>query len=293
MSELAKAIRWTTPGAVALTITLLVVVWTRACTQLVLSRAGAEPLLDVEASNLLTGAALSIPIGFLVYQAYFFNFSRPFVVWRAVRADLGNLVLDVGPVEIDGAHWVALPSRESLLRVRKKVRPGALRRSAAALWLYKVEADGTQSPMPSNRPHEGRYYEILETHHARLEARIARCTFGGSDTMRAESSRLADIYHTLGACRWALMFGWVGGLGWSAWTSVDRYADPVPALAPLAVAILAWIWLFPLVGYLFVVMHVNRRHSFDRRVILLRHMLEADDQAKRAHRIPGWRGSRA
>ena len=292
MGELAKAIRWTTPGAVALSVTLLVVVWTRACTQFVLASAGADPLLDVEASSLLTGAALSIPIGFLVYQAYFYNFSRPLWLWRAVRADLGDLVLDLGPVEIDGARWIARESSEPLLRVRSRVLPEPLRRSAAALWLYRVEEDGTENASQTDRGLERQYYEKMEGHHAQLEAQIARCTFEGADTMRAESTRLADIYHTLGACRWALVSGWFAGFGWSAWTSVDRYADPLPAWVPPGLALLAWAWLFPLVGYLFVVMHVNRRHSFDRRVILLRHMVSADRGSISRHRVPGWRGSR-
>jgi hypothetical protein len=293
VGELAKAIRWTTPGAVALSVTLLVIVWTRACTQFVLASAGAEPLLDVGASSLLTGAALSIPIGFLVYQAYFYNFSRPLWLWRAVRADLGNLVLDLDPVSIDGATWVARPSTEPLLRIQARVLPGPLRRSAAALWLYQPEEDGTFTPASNDRSLERQYYEKMEMHHAQLEAQIARCTFDGSDTMRAESTRLADIYHTLGACRWALVSGWGAGLGWSAWTSVDRYADPLPAVVPPALALLAWLWLSPLIGYLFVVMHVNRRHSFDRRVILLRHMVTADRGSHARHRVPGWRGSRA
>jgi hypothetical protein len=295
VSELAKALRWTTPGALVLAVSVAIVVLSRAAHRLAFENQPDGELLNVQASTLLTGAALSIPLGFLVYQVYFFNFSRPMIICRAVRADLGGLVMNKGPVEIDGRLWTVQKSREPLLRTNRRIRPNLLRRPAGALWLYAAkdkpdeQAERPGGPMPLSRGLERRYYEILEDHHCELEAIVARCSFDGSDTMRAESNRLADVYHTLGACRWAVVLGWIGGVAWSIWSTLT---NSMGGWAPVAASIGVGTVVLPVVVYLFVVMHVNRRHSFGRRVSLLRQMLAADARSNRAQRIPGWRGSR-
>jgi hypothetical protein len=277
LTEFAKALRWTAPGSVALFVMLGVVVLSRVSAELFeVTARSSEGLLDVDAAGLLTGAALSVPLGFVTYQIYFFFFSRPFVVWRAVRGDFGTQVLHAAGMRAKGGKWVPRRSEEPLLRFASRPRLRRLRGYVGPIWLYQFQPDQNHwEPLAKDQQAVERlYYKRVESRWARLQSEIDRCTFPGSDQMRAQLDRHADIYHTLGACRYALFIGWGSGTAWALWSTVETRLASVGVVPALATVFTASILGLIATAVLALMFHANRRHCNTRRVATLTIMLQ-------------------
>lgn len=212
--------------------------------------------------------AATIPVGFLVYQLYYFNYGpllRPFLLpwdckllpWRGklVRKDRGGTILleldesqlkdieDIFECEIDRdpIHQV-VPEGKSLLQKLMK-RSGVLVVSDA------IDAQATDNKT-LRRLYEDRWY----VHWDALRSTMDLAAYTG-EHVKSEYTSLSDIYHSLGAARTAVLTAWVGIVA-IAVSHMGRIGEaPIEALGGL-------LAISTLTFATYVVLHVARGHTW-------------------------------
>lgn len=297
MGELAKAVRWSAPGSVFLLMAAITLTSSEAAARAWSPTGGAGLEVASASPSAVALAALSaVPIGFVTYQIYYYGYSssRGFAfsfvhldVALAVR-QAGNQIEDLTELP----DWTVKQTRGLFLRWPFHARVPFTGGLVKTLWLYRVtspearEADPALAPgeVPTAlrtdvplRARDRRRNELLESYSDRRENNWLELESQLHSRLREREAperdfkdieRLADIFHTLGATKSAVTFGWfAAALGWvyalatgyrGDWT-VFGFASAGSLLPSLAVA--AWMY---------VVLHRNRGHCQRRRIAMIR-----------------------
>jgi hypothetical protein len=216
MDPARQALRFSIPGS-------LLILWALVCF-LLFRRCQGVSFLDSSALvgnsvGALVAILATIPIGFVVYQAYYFGY-RPVVrFWplpwggRFVRLDRGSQILH----ELQGEQVEALEEIfETSLDVTKPYNrvtdPGPwLRHPRRKLdyWTRKLELRpewmAVSDRRERRRRYEARWHENWDVLRAILDI---SGSVKGSGQIKQEYTILSDLYHALGATRKAVAFGW-------------------------------------------------------------------------------------
>lgn len=215
----------------------------------------------------LVAVLATIPIGFVVYQAYYFSYAPVVRIWpgswkgRFVRADRGwrilsslepsqvgaleaifNVDIDVEePYEVvaDPKHWYRNPRQKLQHSLRMLELTGRMR----------------EKPMVGDqrkRAYERRWYANWDVLRSILD--IAG-TIPGSSQIKTEYTVLSDLYHALGAARTAVVSAWslvlvlavthLGRIGDNWWRSFG---------GAIAISVITWT--------LYFILHAARRRTW-------------------------------
>lgn len=226
----------------------------------------SEPLRE----NIGAFAAVlaTIPIGFVVFQGYYFSYEPVVTIlpgrrWggRFVRADRGARIL--GSLEesqiksLETIFDTDICTQEPYDKVPAPEGPwyqSPLQRAQHLLHMLQLDDEFEQIGDLKERreAYEGRWYANWDVLRAILD--IAG-SIPGAAQVKTEYTVLSDIYHSLGAARTAVMWGW-GVVIFLALTHVGRLADrPFGTLASLAAITL-------LTAILYFMLHTARRRTW-------------------------------
>ena len=192
--------------------------------------AWSDGLDDLEVFNETTAAiaviAASVPIGFVVYQLYYWAYG-PTIVGSLVNRDLGRDALTALPEPIVQQLRTLCNTRIDLRRhhqpVWKRVRILRLDHDALESH-YKARPPQVGLDAPPwefeedersvKRIYKANWYENWDTFRAVLDL----VSYKGMPEPKHDFRLLYDIYHALGATRVALVLGTISGLiyGWGA-----------------------------------------------------------------------------
>ena len=183
--------------------------------------ATSSTVLD-ENVGALVAILATIPIGFVVYQAYYFSYLPLIRAWprkwqgRLIRPDRGSEILCVLqpsqimassaifglPLDVSQPHRPVQRSQRRLGKPAQKVM--------ARLGILEL-TPGRHQRFPEKeqrgRAYADRWHANWNVVRAILD--IASSTKGGRP-IKDEYTTLSDIYHALGAARTALTFAWAG-----------------------------------------------------------------------------------
>jgi hypothetical protein len=220
-----------------------------------------------ENSAVIVAVLATIPIGFVVYQIYYFSYGPIVSLWpfewggRIVRADRGWLILSF----LEGPQITAL---ETVFKVRLQTISPHRGIPSPRHWyrhplrklqhlLGMLEVDGAARSLPLSGDRRRRAYEHSWHMHWNLLQSILDIAgaITGGEQIKREYTTLSDIYHALGATRIAIILAGGGVFIWTA-THAQRAEQAVDLLLALAVIVV-------LTGVLSVVLHVARRRTWD------------------------------
>lgn len=233
-----------------------------------IQNAGALSAPDLDGNSAAIVIVLAtIPIGFVVYQIYYFSYGPIVSFWpfkwggRRVRADRGWLILSF----LEKRQITAL---ETIFKVRlQTVSPHCgiprpkhwyrhpLRTLEHVLGI--LEIDGTAKTLPLEGGHRRIAYEDSWYIHWNLLQSILDIagSISSGEQIKREYTTLSDIYHALGAARIAII---LAGIGVFAWTVAHAADASHPLCSVAAVAAIA-----ALTGILSLVLHIARRRTWD------------------------------
>lgn len=206
--------------------------------------------------------AATIPVGFLIYQLYYFNYGpllKPFLLlpWggRFVRKDRGGqILLELDEDQLEGLEKVfkCTIAREPIHSVVPKGR-SRLQNLMHANGVLEVTGAIEALPMEDKqrqRAYENRWY----THWDVLRSAMDLAAYT-NEHVKTEYTTLSDIYHSLGAARTAVVTAWIG-VSALAVLHVGRIEDqPIEAVLGLLV-----ILGFTIATY--AVLHVARGRTW-------------------------------
>jgi hypothetical protein len=243
-----------------------------------LLRANVEPLVGIFAT---------IPVGFVVYQAYYFSYGPTTWAWPKpgpmgiVRIDRACEVLrnlPQGPVEqISEAFDVTLDLTQAHERLPNR---GAWYRHPVAHSLRRLhfhrlkrEWRRTDAEPERIRAYESRWHDNWDVLRGMVD--IA-ASIEGADHVRHEYMTLSDIFHALGAARTAISASWLAAVV-LALTHVGRLAEsPLDSVVGLLLVTI-------LSGTLWVIFHVARKRTWKSAAsslcLALRWLLHRDPKA--------------
>lgn len=217
MEPTAQIIRLSIPGS----IFVLTGVGTYAFAQVL----WGESLSDIPSlttiTTSITAIAASIPLGFLIYQIYYWRYS-PFILGDVVARDRGREALSGLPPEI-------LPRLRTLFDARLDIRRNHESLSgpiSRRLKLFRLNHGVLRERYKDGAPVEGpvsferddrsirrvykdNWYENWDVFRALLDLVATR---GGHPEIQRNFNGLYDIYHSLGASRLAVALGAIGGV---------------------------------------------------------------------------------
>jgi hypothetical protein len=225
MDTARQVLRFSIPGSILLLHGIVCYFIYRRC----------QGVTFVEASNALreniagvVAILATIPIGFVVYQGYYFTYGPILRFWprqwkgNFVRADRGwpilssletqqvealeaifNVDIELSPpydVVEAPEHWYRSPRQ----KVKHWLRLLELKGELKELPLEAVAADG-QKIKPREKAYTDRWYSNWDVLRSILD--IAG-SIPESSQIKAEYTTLSDLYHSLGAARTAVVGGW-------------------------------------------------------------------------------------
>jgi hypothetical protein len=219
-----------------------------------------------ESDAAIVAVLATIPIGFIVYQVYYFSYGPIVSFWpfkwggRLVRADRGWLIFSF----LEKPQITAL---ETVFKVRLHVAaphrgipdPNHWYRhplQKLGHWLGMLEIAGDASTLPLANDHRRLAYEDSWHLHWNLLQSILDIagSIPGCEQIKREYTTLSDIYHALGATRIAII---LAGGGVFVWTAAHVHQGD-----HLLASLLALITVVALTGLLSVVLHVARRRTW-------------------------------
>lgn len=212
-----QVLRWSIPGAVFVLYTITVVI----VFDLVTSR-HAPNVEDVPASLVAAAIGASVPIGFLIYQAYFSLYNGMFPGLKRAPLDRGRDVLSYLP---DGVV--------EKVSMRTHWKPDLTERTvetASPLW-------GKRCSLP-DRSRKTRHLYALQTRQNHVIVRVLIDVLAdeeGKSNVKYEYTSHNDIYHAQGATIFAVLCGLASGL---AYVAATRLLEPGDSYAISLVAIL-------------------------------------------------------
>lgn len=218
MDTARQVLRFSIPGS-------LLILWAIACF-LILRR--FQGVTFLESSNLirdnvgaLVAVLATIPIGFVVYQAYYFGYGPVVRTWhlpwdgRFVRLDRGSQILHhLEEDQIEALNEIFKTNLDVSKPYDRVHDPGwwfAHPVRKLYFWAGKLELNQTWLevfPDKRNRKrcYERRWHENWDVLRAVLDI---SGSIEGSGQIKQEYTILSDIYHGLGASRKAITFGWL------------------------------------------------------------------------------------
>jgi hypothetical protein len=222
-----------------------------------LLRANVEPLVGVLAT---------IPVGFVVYQAYYFNYGPSVSVWplpwptRLVRTDRACQVLGHLPAAVVDQLALAFGLRLDLTEAYERVPdPGRWfihPVEKAIHWLYLLrlcpgwgEAASGADPVAAYSRRWHNNWDIL-----RGMVEIA-ASLPGANHVKEEYITLSDLFHALGAARTAVSLSWLAAFV-LALTHVGRLAES-PIESGLGLLLITALSMT-----LWVIFHFARRRTW-------------------------------
>lgn len=223
-------------------------------------------VLDENVGALLVILA-AIPIGFVVYQAYYFSYSPLIRLWprswqgRLVRPDRGSEILAaLQPDQIKALKAIFDPKLD-VSESHQPVQSAKTWRRRRPHWILRRLGVRELRPdwkLPhGNRTAVGiaystRWHANWNTVRAILD--IANSTKGGRQ-IKQEYTTLSDIYHAIGAARTAFVFGFLGVVALVPF-SLERFVDhPGCSLLGLFVGLC-------LTGGIYVILHLARARTW-------------------------------
>ena len=186
--------------------------------------------------------AATIPVGFVVYQIYYFSYGPILRLWprpwggRFVRRDRGGEILNtLAPRQI--------ATLENVLGCKiNREAPHALAPSGPSLhqrlmhWSHILEIAGTYKTLPmEGGTRQLKYESSWHTHWDSLRATLDIAgSYADCEQIKTEYTTLSDIYHSLGAAGIAVLSAWITVSLLSA-THIGRiFESPAEALAGFA-----------------------------------------------------------
>ncbi len=272
MDAARQVLRFSIPGAVLLLNGMLCFMIYRRVQGVGFEQTSALMRANVEP---LVGVLATIPVGFVVYQAYYFNYGPTVKPWplrwdgRTVRADRGYQVLCKLP-----RPMVAAMARDFKISVdlthadERAPDPGPfhrhpLKKSFYWLLIFRLDPEWTAGEPDRDARREAyscRWHDNWDALRALVD--IA-ATLPGAGQIKDEYVALADLYHALGAARTAVSASWMAAVV-LALTHIGRIAA-----APLQCA-LGLLLITTLSTMLWVVFHIARRRTWKSAASFLR-----------------------
>lgn len=174
----------------------------------------------------------TIPVGFVIYQIYYFNYVPILRVWpfrwcgRYVRRDRGGQILrELDPEQICKLEEIfkcKVESEEIHSVVPSSKSP--LRKLMHATGLLEVSGRIKNLPMEEKKRQHA-YELVWSTHWNVIRAAVdIAASHSGSEHVKTEYTTLSDIYHSLGAARTAVLTAWLCTVGISV-SHFDRVLD--------------------------------------------------------------------
>jgi hypothetical protein len=227
------------------------------------SFAASSMVLD-ESIGALVAILAAIPIGFVVYQAYYFSYSPLIRLWpqpwkgRLIRPDRGSEILatlEQPQLDALGAIFESHPLDVSKSNQPVQEPEGGKGRIVhwfmVRLGVQELTPNWHESILEDER--RGRAYSTrwhANWNVVRAILDIASSTKGGRQ-IKEEYTTLSDIYHALGAARTAFLFSFFGVTVLAAF-SYERFFDhPFRSLVGLVV-------IFVLTAGFYVILHMAR-----------------------------------
>jgi hypothetical protein len=215
MESTSQLIRFSIPGS----IFVLAGVGTYALAKVLWD----DSLGDVALTTLTAAVAVSIPVGFLVYQLYYWRYS-PFVIGDIVTRDRGREALAGLPPDILARLRTLFDARLDIRRHHRSVDARGLKRlqllrldDSLLKDRYKDEVERDpedeyffeRDDRSTRRIYKDNWYENWDVFRAVLDFIATR---GETPEIKRNFTTLYDIYHALGASRLAVLLGAIGGV---------------------------------------------------------------------------------
>jgi hypothetical protein len=262
-----QVVRWTIPGAVYVLFLMIYQLLTALSRDQSFQVLSTIPNFKDTAVGLALGLLSSMPIGFILYQFYYWAYRKGVLLFVFVRSDCGADVLQEIPHEV----------REAL-RKTTNIRP-ALQTMYTRRWILG-DRFSVLMLKPPHRNLNGRR-EYADNRHrnwvlvSALLNMVAMRT--GFNDIKEEHARAADVYHGQGAARTGLGFALVSYLAYNCYVNHGHLTER------LLTKILTLSLMFGLTMFVAYVLSDARRYSFrtaqDTLVCNLR-CLSPDDWAK-------------
>ena len=221
MDAARQILRFSIPGSVLLLAYFAFFAISRRCQGVHLADSAAGLKMNISP---VVGIAATIPIGFLVYQLYYFNYGPVVRFWpfpwggSLVRMDRGSQVL----------HRLPKPQRDALSAVFgvrfdleaphvRAVRPRhwwQLWKVRPWLWyalkMLHLKDSWKRGDRADRKVREERYAKRWHRNWDALRAVVdIAASTESTRQIRAEYIVLSDLYHALGACRTATALAWL------------------------------------------------------------------------------------
>lgn len=214
MEPTSQLIRFSIPGSVF----ILAAVGTYATAKVAWDQplSGAESLATLTTS--IAAIAASIPLGFLIYQIYYWGYS-PFVFGSIVTRDRGREALSALPSETLARLRTLFDARLDVRRHHHTIETRLVRK----LKLLRLDDELLRTRYKQNIPmsredeysfeeddrdarriYSDNWYENWDVFRALLDLVSSR---GGNPEIKRNFTTLYDIYHALGASRLAVVLG--------------------------------------------------------------------------------------
>jgi hypothetical protein len=191
----------------------------------------------------LVAILATVPIGFVVYQAYYFSYAPVIEPWpgrwggKFVRADRGWQVLrSLAPSQVWALQKIFATEIDTKDPHRPIERPKSLFKEpckAVMHWLGLLELTGPMADLPMGQRQEAyqrRWYANWGVLRSIVDIAGA---VPESSQIKSEYTTLSDIYHALGAARTAVTIAWVVIVGVSIPHLQRISAEPLGSLAGL------------------------------------------------------------
>lgn len=162
--------------------------------------------------------AATIPVGFIIYQLYYFTYEPVLRIWplawggRFVRRDRGWQILQTLDQQqlkaLEGILGCVIDPEEPHSVVQRK---GSVFHQLMHL-SGVLEIDGPRKELPmDNKARQSAYEHVWYTHWDALRATVDIAgSYTVSEQVKSEYTTLSDIYHSLGAARTAVLCAWFG-----------------------------------------------------------------------------------
>lgn len=222
-----------------------------------LLRANVEPLVGVLAT---------IPVGFVIYQVYYFNYGPKVRVWLLpwttdlVRIDRACQVLGRLPEATvkQLAQAFVLPLDLSVAYERVPSPEHWYRHPVQQVlhWLRFLRLDPDWEPPDGSEDRVTAYKERWHHNWDVLRGMLEiSSSLPGAEHVREEYTTLSDLFHALGAARTAISVSWLGALV-LALSHTGRIADQ-----PFA-SFIGIVLITALSTILWVIFHIARRRTW-------------------------------
>jgi hypothetical protein len=218
MDTARQILRFSIPGSVLLLHALGCYFLFRGCQGVSFAEA-SEPV--TENIGALVAILATVPIGFVVYQAYYLSYTPVVRLWplewggRIVRADRGWQILrGFDPAQIETLEKIFGDTIEVDEPHDFVPRCGPWYRHPVhkvkrMLGLLEIKGQLTEVTMDKRerqKEYEHRWFFNWDVLRAILDI---SASVSGSTQIKSEYTTLSDIYHALGATRTAIAWGWV------------------------------------------------------------------------------------